>query len=171
MPEGTSIYFKPRLEGREREFEGELQVMARIEEIGLKAQIRFPELYGIVVLGQDGGTVSRLLEPTGVPQEMGRESLCHGMRAVCPRPCMGDVNPTNIMIDEGMDAWIIDFGGMNNVKFVDEENRETMKGDWQGVRTLFQKWLPIQAGLDKKVSFNVEYAESKESGLRSIDND
>ncbi|KAM3072137.1 hypothetical protein ACMFMF_007530 [Clarireedia jacksonii] len=44
-------------EGREREFEGELQVMARIEEIGLKAQIRFPELYGIVVLGQDGGTV------------------------------------------------------------------------------------------------------------------
>jgi hypothetical protein len=40
------------------------------------------------------------------------------------------------------------------VEFVDEENRETIKGDWQGVRRLFQEWLPIQAGLDKKTARN-----------------
>jgi hypothetical protein len=173
MPEGTSMYFKPRLEGREREFERELRVMSRIEEIGLRAQIRVPELYGIVVSGQDGGTVVGIvmslialskigttLESPGFWSQlefhkkwedqvyaMVRELHAHDL-------VWGDVNPTNIMIDEGMDAWIIDFGGMNNVEFVDEENRETIKGDWQGVRRLFQEWLPIQAGLEKKTARN-----------------
>lgn len=48
----------------------------------------------------------------------------------------------NVAVDEAMDAWIIDFGGMNNVEFVDEEKRETFEGDWQGIRRLFQEWLP-----------------------------
>ena len=37
----------------------------------------------------------------------------------------GDVNPMNVVIDEAMDAWVIDFGGNNNVAFVDDEKRET----------------------------------------------
>jgi RIO-like serine/threonine protein kinase len=49
----------------------------------------------------------------------------------------GDVNPMNVVVDEAMDAWVIDFGGMNNIHFVDDEKRETMEGDWQGVGRLF----------------------------------
>jgi hypothetical protein len=41
---------------------------------------------------------------------------------------------------------VIDFGGMNNVDFVDDENRETVRGDWQGVGKLFGQWLPSRAG-------------------------
>ena len=48
----------------------------------------------------------------------------------------------NILIDEATDAWAIDFGGMNNAEFVDDENRETIAGDWQGLTKLFQEWLP-----------------------------
>lgn len=35
----------------------------------------------------------------------------------------------NVVIDEAMNAWVIDFGGMNNVEFVDEDKRETIEGD------------------------------------------
>jgi hypothetical protein len=52
----------------------------------------------------------------------------------------------NVVIDENFDAWVIDFGGMNNVDFVDDENRETVRGDWQGVGKLFGQWLPSRAG-------------------------
>ena len=53
-----------------------------------------------------------------------------------------DVNPRNVVIDEAMNAWLIDFAGMNNVEFGDEEKRETVEGEWQDVRRLFQEWLP-----------------------------
>lgn len=167
LRDGTSMYFKPRLEGRESEFERELKLMFRIEEMGLRARIRVPQLYGIVVSGQDerttvGIVMSLIASPkigTNLESEgfwrkfeyhkkweeqvyaMVRELHAHDL-------IWGDVNPTNIMIDEAMDAWIIDFGGMNNVAFVDEENRETVTGDWQGMRRLFLEWLPSRAGLD-----------------------
>jgi RIO-like serine/threonine protein kinase len=57
----------------------------------------------------------------------------------------GDVNPFNVMIDEAMNVWAIDFGGMNNVEFVDDELREIMEGDKQGIRRLFRDWLPLRA--------------------------
>lgn len=62
----------------------------------------------------------------------------------------GDVNPTNVVIDRAMDAWVIDFGGMNNVEFVDEEGRETVEGDRQGVKRLFQEWLPSHVKVNKE---------------------
>jgi RIO-like serine/threonine protein kinase len=54
----------------------------------------------------------------------------------------GDVHPMNVVIDEEMNAWAIDFGGVNNAEFVDDEKRETIEGDWQGITRLFQEWLP-----------------------------
>lgn len=54
----------------------------------------------------------------------------------------GDVNAGNVVIDEALDAWVIDFGGMNSPEFVNDDKAETMEGDWQGVRRLFQVWLP-----------------------------
>lgn len=168
MPEGTSMYFKPRLEARGSEFERELRIMSRIEEIGLRAQIRVPKLYGIVVSGQAGGTIVGIVMSLIASSKIGTTLGSNGfwsqlefhkkwedqvyamVRELHAHDLVwGDVNPTNIMIDERMDAWIVDFGGMNNVEFVDEENRETIEGDWQGVRRLFQEWLPGKAGLQE----------------------
>jgi tRNA A-37 threonylcarbamoyl transferase component Bud32 len=49
----------------------------------------------------------------------------------------GDVHPMNVVIDEAMKAWAIEF--------VDDEKRETVEGDWQGITRLFQEWLPAAA--------------------------
>lgn len=54
----------------------------------------------------------------------------------------GDVNAGNVVIDRDDDAWVIDFGGRNNPWFVDDDKFETIEGDLQGVRRLFQEWLP-----------------------------
>jgi hypothetical protein len=54
----------------------------------------------------------------------------------------GDVNPCNVAVD----AWVIDFGGINNAEFVDDNNTETKYGDWQGVERLFGTWLLNRVG-------------------------
>lgn len=45
----------------------------------------------------------------------------------------GDVNPCNVAIDEEYSTWIVDFGGLNNAEFVDEDKAETREDYWQGV--------------------------------------
>ena len=45
----------------------------------------------------------------------------------------------NVVIDENFDAWVIDFGRINDVGIVDDEKRETVEGDWQGVGKVFRK--------------------------------
>jgi hypothetical protein len=39
-------------------------------------------------------------------------------------------HPTNFVTDEEMDAWMVDFGGMNTAGIVVEGQRETIEGDW-----------------------------------------
>ena len=155
------MFFKPRVEMREPELEREIKIMSRIEETGLRARIRVPELRGIVVSGEKGETAVGFLMSLIISPESGhdlqsqafwalpelhkkweeqvtaitKELHAHGI-------VWGDVNPTNVIIDEAMDAWVIDFGGMNNVEFVDEDKRETVEGDWQGISRLFHDWLP-----------------------------
>lgn len=167
--EGAFMYFKPRLEMRELEFERELDILSHIKEIGLSAQIRVPELQGIVVSGENGETTMGMLMTLVVSPETGthlrsrkfrdkleshkkwekqvastvQELHAHGI-------VWGDVNPMNVVIDEAMDAWVIDFGGMNNVQFVDDENRETIEGDTQGIMRLFQEWLPSRSELQEE---------------------
>jgi hypothetical protein len=157
--DGIPLYFKPRMEMREPDFERELRILSRIDEAGLTARLRVPKLQGIVVSGEKTaiGMLMTLITPSefGVhlrsPGLQGRSELhrkweeqitvivqelhAHGI-------VWGDVHPMNILIDERMNAWAIDFGGMNNVEFVDDEKRETIEGDWQGITRLFQEWLP-----------------------------
>ena len=54
----------------------------------------------------------------------------------------GDVNLCNFAIDDALNAWLIDLGGLNNPEFVDDSKMETIEGDWQGVRRIFEEWLP-----------------------------
>jgi serine/threonine protein kinase len=156
--EGIPLYFKPRYELREREFERELCILSRINDTGLAAQLRVPKLQGIVVSGEDTiGMLMTLITSSEVGthlRSLGLQSRSelHGkweeqltiiIRELHAHEIVwGDVHPMNIVIDESMDAWAIDFGGMNNVEFVDNENRETVEGDWQGITRIFREWLP-----------------------------
>ena len=159
--EGILMYFKPRVEMREPEFEREIMIMSRIEETGLRARIRVPELRGIVVSGEKGETTIGFLMTLIISPENGHDLQSQAFWALpelhkkweeqvttitrelhAHDIVWGDVNPTNVVTDEAMDAWVIDFGGMNNVEFVDEDKRETVEGDWQGISRLFHEWLP-----------------------------
>ncbi|KAI4668474.1 uncharacterized protein J4E78_002301 [Alternaria triticimaculans] len=156
--EGVPLYFKPRMELREAEFERELRVLRRIDEAGLAARLRVPRLQGVVVSGEatigmlmtliTSSSMGTHLRSAGLQDRQEshkqweeqltaivRELHAHGL-------VWGDVHPMNILIDEEMNAWAIDFDGMNNAEFVDDERRETIEGDWQGLRRVFQEWLP-----------------------------
>jgi serine/threonine protein kinase len=155
---GLPLYFKPRLSLREPEFERELRILSRINDTGLAARLRVPRLHGIVVSGADtigmlmtlitsseAGTHLRSPGLQGRSEMHGKweEQLTEIVRELHAHGIVwGDVHPMNIVIDEAMDAWAVDFGGMNNVEFVDDEKRETVEGDWQGVERIFGEWLP-----------------------------
>ena len=66
----------------------------------------------------------------------------------------------NVVIDEAMNAWVIDFCGMNNVEFVDDEKRETVEGDKQGIIRLFQEWLPSRFQLHGEDQYARERLQS-----------
>jgi hypothetical protein len=156
--EGLPLYFKPRLELREPEFERELRILSQITDTGLAARLRVPQLHGIVVSGVDtigmlmtlitsskAGTHLRSPGLQGRSEMHGKweEQLTEIVRELHAHGIVwGDVHPMNVVIDEAMDAWAVDFGGMNNVEFVDDEKRETVEGDWQGIARIFREWLP-----------------------------
>lgn len=163
--DGRILYFKPRMELREPDFEREVRALLQITEADLGPKIRVPRLEGLVVSGDNDEIVMGILMTWIDSPDMGcylmskgfwdkqelhkkwemqvtatvRELHAHGI-------VWGDVNPMNVLIDENFDAWVIDFGGMNNIDFIDDENRETVKGDWQGVEKLFGQWLPSRVG-------------------------
>ena len=157
--DGVAMYFKPRMDIREAGFARELLVLTRIHKIGLAARLRVPKLHGLVV--SDEGTVIGILITMITPSKLATTLRSPGLRE---REDMhkkwedqltfivkelhahdivwGDVHPMNVIIDEDMNAWAIDFNGSNNAMFIDDENRETEKGDWQGMNTIFKTWLP-----------------------------
>ncbi|PSK56028.1 hypothetical protein B9Z65_4906 [Elsinoe australis] len=160
--DGGSFYFKPRFLGREREFERELSILCQILDLGLHGgDVRLSKLVGLVVTGNEGQEAVGMLLEYIEPSLLGRHLLSKG---VWSRPDLhrkwedqilqtvrklhsngiiwGDVNPCNIAIDEELNATVIDFGGMNNVEFVDDDKRETTEGDWQGLSRIFKEWLP-----------------------------
>jgi serine/threonine protein kinase len=159
--DGVAMYFKPRHDMREPEFERELRVLSQIDQAGLTKRLRVPQLLGIVVSGDAGEVTMGMLmtlitspamgshlqspgfhDKPELHEKWGRQVTAIIQELHAHDIVWGDVNPMNVVIDEAMDAWVIDFGGMNNVEFVDEEKRETAEGDWQGVGRLFGSWLP-----------------------------
>jgi serine/threonine-protein kinase RIO1 len=149
------MYFKPRVSMREDEFARELDILLHIDAAGLADRLRLPKLCGLVVSDGDkvigllmtmigAGTTLRDLEMQGRTDMHGKwegqvseiVEMLHEHRIV-----WGDVHPMNVVIDDHMDAWAVDFGGRNNVDFVDDANRETIAGDWQGLRKIFKEWL------------------------------
>lgn len=161
VSEGRYMYFKPREAAREKQFDRELCTLNDIKRKRLaKGEIKLPDLHGIVVSGDAEGKCigvlinmipassfgTDLLSPGcwthGELHEKWEQQVTATVEVLHAHGIVwGDVNPGNVVIDEALNAWVIDFGGMNNPEFVDDDKTETIEGDWQGVRRLFQEWL------------------------------
>ncbi|KAJ4247836.1 hypothetical protein NW762_013045 [Fusarium torreyae] len=55
----------------------------------------------------------------------------------------GNVNPSNVVIDQDEDAWLVGFGGGWTNDFVDKEKAGTKAGDTQGLSNIF-KYLELE---------------------------
>jgi hypothetical protein len=152
----SHCFFKPRLDLKAPEFDREVAVLGAVRRSGLDRKLRVSPFKGLVLL--DNGLVAGMLfewlegsplaehpslsDPSyhkrwqeqveGVVKELHRHEIV-----------WGDVNVHNIFIDANADAWVTDFGGNCNVEFVDEELKETYEGDLQGLRRVFEEWLPV----------------------------
>lgn len=172
--EGRKTFFKPRERGREKEFPREVEMLLRIKEAGLAGSVhRLPVLESLVVAGENQDQVivgflvnfivspslgSHLLSP-GIKSQITlhqkwRNQVRETVKTLHEYDIVwSDVNPCNVVIDEKMDAWVIDFGGRNNAEFVDDDKAETKEGDWQGVQRLFGEWL--SGGGDLEIQFEI----------------
>ncbi|KAH7065833.1 hypothetical protein BKA63DRAFT_496432 [Paraphoma chrysanthemicola] len=158
---GEKMYFKPRVEAREAEFLRELRILSKLNTLNLDSSIRVPKLLGLITSNSTSSIIGILLTLIpGVPLSSPTlhsptnsslhtkwlSQLRHIVTQLHANGIVwGDVHPMNIMIDEAMDAWAIDFGGMNNVEFIDDGVRETVEGDWMGVGRVGE-WLGRKAG-------------------------
>jgi serine/threonine protein kinase len=167
LADGSAFYFKPRMDMREPDFKRELQILLQLRDLrndntNITSRLKAPILEGLVVSGDDTvGLLMTLIDGTHLrsPEHVVRHKL-HQQWETQLRDTVqelhahdivwGDVHPMNVIIDEESNAWAIDFGGMNNVEFIDDDKRETIEGDWQGLRSIFEKWLPSQRQAEKK---------------------
>jgi hypothetical protein len=155
----SGCFFKPRFDLMAPEFDREVSVLGAIKRSGLDKTLRVSPLKGLVLL--DNGLVAGMLfdwlegsplaeHPEQVDRrlhERWREQVEGIVKELHRHEIVwGDVNVHNIFIDANADAWVIDFGGNCNVEFVDEELKETYEGDLQGLRRVFEEWLPGIAG-------------------------
>jgi hypothetical protein len=155
---GESFFFKPRLDLMAPEFDREVSILNAIIDLGLNKTLHLSPLKGLVLLDNDlvAGMLFDWLEgsPLAGHSELGNQMLHKKWREQVQATVdelhrhqiiWGDVNVHNIFIDANDDAWVIDFGGNCNVQFVDEELKETFEGDRQGLRRIFEDWLPSRA--------------------------
>jgi hypothetical protein len=151
-------FFKPRFDLMAPEFDREVAVLGAISRSGLDKTLRVSPFKGLVLL-DNGLVVGMLFEwlegsPLAECPELADRRLHERWREQVEgivrelHRCgivWGDVNVHNIFIDANGDAWVIDFGGNCNVEFIDEELKETYEGDLQGLRRVFEEWLPGMA--------------------------
>ena len=153
---GTQFFFKPRFDLMAPEFDREVSVLGAIRSCGLDSRLKVSPFKGLVLLdsGLVAGMLLRWLEgwPLAEHPELSNRSFHKRWREQVEAIVKdlhrhgivwGDVNVHNIFIDVDDDAWVIDFGGNCNVQFVDEELKETVEGDIQGLRRVFEEWLPV----------------------------
>jgi hypothetical protein len=155
---GTQFFLKPRWDLMAPQFDREVSALSTIVSYGLDRTLRVSPFKGLVLL--DNGLVSGMLfdwlegSPLAEHPELQNpkfhkvwqeqvEAIVHELHR--HNIIWGDVNVHNIFIDADANAWVIDFGGHCNVQFVDEELMESYDGDRQGLRRIFEEWLPSRA--------------------------
>jgi tRNA A-37 threonylcarbamoyl transferase component Bud32 len=152
---GKKFFFKPRMDLMMPEFDREVSVLRSIASCGLDKTLRISPFAGFVLLdnGLVAGMVFDWLEGAPLAEQTALQNQkFHGawkeqveaiVRELHRHSIVwGDVNVHNIFIDSNAAAWVIDFGGNCNVRFVDEAIKETYEGDKQGIRRVFDEWLP-----------------------------
>ncbi|KAF2225191.1 hypothetical protein BDZ85DRAFT_280385 [Elsinoe ampelina] len=156
--DGVVRWLKPR-SYESVDFDRELPILVQVQQLRQQgSRMRVSNLAGLVLCEQ---TVVAMLLDNIIPSAEGGQLLDEGLWELHDRHAQwesqvrrsveelhshdivwGDVNAGNVFIDKEYNAWVIDFGGMNNPDFVDDDKRETKEGDWQGVQRMFGEWLP-----------------------------
>ncbi|OAL28179.1 hypothetical protein AYO20_09507 [Fonsecaea nubica] len=145
----------------------EIDILSKLSRENLSHRLRCPQIEAIVLDGKDGnrgfingliltaihpnhGTIAdRVNRPEGPSLPM---ALCE--RWYCDIETMvhllhdkgfvwGDVSPNNMVIDANENVCIIDFGGGYTEGWVDEEDRETKKGDLEGLKRIKEYLLDM----------------------------
>lgn len=153
---GTQFFFKPRLDRMAPEFDREVSVLDAIISCGLDRTLKVSPFKGLVLLDNslvagmlfgwlDGSPLAEHLEMSNPSSHnLWQEQVEATVKELHRHKIVwGDVNVHNIFIDANADAWVIDFGGNCNVQFVNEELKETYEGDIQGLRRIFEEWIPV----------------------------
>ncbi|WPG98459.1 Hypothetical protein R9X50_00125000 [Acrodontium crateriforme] len=153
---GTQYFFKPRMDCKAPEFDREVSLLGAIIKYGLNKKLKVSPFKGLVVL-ENSLVVGMLFEwlkgwPLAEHPELSnprfhkrwQEQVGATVNELHQHKIVwGDVNVHNIFIDANADAWVIDFGGNYNIQFVDKELKETYEGDLQGLRRIFDEWIPV----------------------------
>ncbi|KAG9523434.1 hypothetical protein KCV07_g2568, partial [Aureobasidium melanogenum] len=153
---GTQYFFKPRLDHMAPEFDREVSVLGKLISCELDRTLKVSPFKGLVLLDNNlvAGMLFEWLEGSPLAEhpelsnpifhKLWQEQVEAIVKELHRHKIVwGDVNVHNIFIDTNADAWVIDFGGNCNVQFVDEELKETFGGDVQGLRRIFEEWIPV----------------------------
>lgn len=138
----------------------EFGILSKLAKAGLNQKLRVPTIYSLVHhAGDEGSILGFLMEVINSkdkldflftrgdtePQERQKwmSQIEDTVRQLHENGIVwGDVKPDNVLIDEDGNAWIIDFGGGYNSRFVDEDVIETVEGDVQGISRI-KEWLGV----------------------------
>lgn len=156
-------------------FAREIDTLLRVQKIGLSNQIRVPKLNGLVMSLKAGHIHGLLLDAVnnhGSVWDRHKDPIALRKRWYNDVARMiaqlheadiiwGDFKPANMLVDEKDDVWLIDFGGGMTEGWLDEKNKETKKGDLQGLAE-FRKFLRLENVKGKDRS-------SSKTGKQSLD--
>lgn len=152
-------WFKPVLSGVSHlPYVREIDILFKLSQENLSPTLRFPQLEAIVLDDRNGDCINGLILSAIYPNHGTIADHINGAEGrslsvtSCERWChdvenmihvlhnrdfiWGDVSPNNMIIDEDENVWIIDFGGGYTEGWVEPEDRETKKGDLQGLKRL-----------------------------------
>ncbi|KAG9782535.1 hypothetical protein ABEF95_013168 [Exophiala dermatitidis] len=142
------LYLRSAMDSRSAE--REIDHLLRIQDSGLHNMLLLPKLHGYVedasqkrIIGylleyiEHRGTLDHVGAAEKAPLALRRRwyqkiaetlSALHDVGIV-----WGDAKAGNVLVDHEDSVWVIDFGGGYTVGWVDEELRETVAGDLQGL--------------------------------------
>ncbi|GAM87466.1 hypothetical protein ANO11243_054910 [Dothideomycetidae sp. 11243] len=147
--DGKRYFFKPN--DTDEQFLRETNILLKIFELGLARKIRTSNIAALVYTDDRTNIIGVLIEwndarqigdmmKTATHDDLARwkTQVLQSVEKLHQNEIVwGDVNLGNILIDADSNAWVVDYGGLYNPRFVDEENCETKVGDLQGVQRVF----------------------------------